>query len=284
MSSWFEEGDASALRLLRRRAVFAYLVALFATCLYASAQIWRDKTQVEAFLGADLDAGLEEDPVAALQRWVEEWKRERRETGRGRGRGREAPGAPLQEGMKKAKDPFAKITGLVKSIGNFFKSVVAQFKKLAPRIAFLSVAGKNARQALISSNRSVEAGIVGGFAWFKRHVKWLERVQCYPLYLLNAVLVMIGSALYACLAAFLWVCSLATGVPLDADPYLAELQALAGALDPGIEYVTKCYACDGCLPQAEVDRYMKQLAPAHFANAKTYFRRADCALQKAVAI
>ena len=238
-------------------AVYLYLGILFATSLYWWVRLYLDKQHLESFLDEQKQP-REEKPRE--KQTIETFK------------------------MKKAGDPMAGIKQLIA----FFKNLTKQMKQLSPRIAYIGIGMQNTRQGLMSSTESFERGLIGGFQWFNKNVKWTEKIgHCFPLYFLSVVYYFATLPFYLIAKLVEYVLWLVTGVDFQVEVYtklfyecLARMQKDMGIKTP--EYVTKCYACDGCLSQEEIDHAMKQLAPRNFSNAKTYFRRADCAFKQAV--
>lgn len=270
------------LRVSLKNGVYLYLSILALSSCYLFFQLWLDKQHVDSYYAGIATTYREKrkSAAAAAAATIETF-----DIMKGIKAGIEKPIKALGDKMKK---PMTSVMGGITSMITFFKTLVKQLKSLKPRITYIGIGLQNARKGIISSNASIETGVIGGFEWFKRHVKWIERMDCYPLYFLSCVYTFVTSPVYLFFKALEYLFLFTTGVDFAVDTYIANVGAFFGSIasDLGLSYpayITNCYKCDGCLPQEEIDKHMKIIAPRNFKNAKTYFRRADCAFQHAVA-
>lgn len=245
-----------------RVAVFIYLALLFFSCAFMLRGILADKWHVDAHLVH------EQQQVREFDDWVSNSSHE---------------GFSFGSIFKPITGTFKGVTNMIKMFGRVIKNI----KSLGPRIVFLGVAMKNLKKGIVSENSSVENGIVGGFEWFKRHVKWIERTECYWMYLLDVVSTTVTSLVSAFVFGFFDLCRAFTGTDMGIPWLLTEIGAGISdvCVSLGLDYpdwIKKCYACEGCLPEKQAQHKMKYLTHAYHSNAKTYYQRADCAFEKAV--
>ena len=245
-----------------RVAVFIYLALLFFSCAFMFGGILADKWHIDAHLVH------EQQQVREFDDWVSNSSRE---------------GFNFGSIFKPISGTFKGVTSMIKMFGNVIKGI----KSLGPRIVFLGVAMKNLKKGIVSENSSVENGIVGGFEWFKRHVKWIERTECYWMYVLDVVWTSCTSVVSTFVFGFFDLCRVFTGTDMGVPWLLTEIGAGISdvCVSLGLDYpdwIKKCYACEGCLPENQTQHKMKYLTHAYHSNAKTYFQRADCAFEKAV--
>lgn len=274
------------------RAVLLYLLILFASCVYMLVNIQRDKMRVDEFFtnadSADYDDYIDDDLLGGANGGGERYQEGMADIGKMITGALMKPFNKIKDFAKKPIESIKEIFTKVKNMMKMFQRVIKGIASLSPRVTYLGIAMTNFRQGVVSDNSSMENGVSGGFEWFKRHVKWIEKVDCYWIYLINMILTMIGKFIFAIVAGIFNFIGMMIGVDMSIDSTLIFVQlwmnecfSVVGLSYP--KWITDCYACDGCLSANQIDHRMKYLTNAYHHNAKTHYLRANCAMNKALA-